>query len=223
MDPKSDLLLQTTGCTWLRPISMFLGVPLDQVRTLVKFSEFVEKLCLRRMRFVYLVYLVLGEFGTVWKGVCCGHKTRTLPFLLLRRWTLSCARCSAWLPPSGFVCVSVLSGPVQLCVTPSLVSWGRHLLYSASDGKSDAVSLFKREIVKPAGPVPWPLLSHLTCINFTQPETSSRPAGIPYTFLSWRSSATSSWRARAHTLFTGKNLLLNHAVQTWFTASHAVL
>lgn len=65
MDPKSDLLLQTTGCTWLRPISMFLGVPLDQVRTLVKFSEFVEKLCLRRMRFVYLVYLVLGEFGTV--------------------------------------------------------------------------------------------------------------------------------------------------------------
>ncbi|KAK3572229.1 hypothetical protein QTP86_027188, partial [Hemibagrus guttatus] len=31
MDPKSDLLLQTTGCIWLRPISMFLGVPLDQV------------------------------------------------------------------------------------------------------------------------------------------------------------------------------------------------
>ncbi|KAF7708378.1 lysophospholipid acyltransferase 1 isoform X1 [Silurus meridionalis] len=31
MDPKSDILLQTTGCTWLSPISTFLGVPLDQV------------------------------------------------------------------------------------------------------------------------------------------------------------------------------------------------
>ncbi|KAK2855320.1 hypothetical protein Q7C36_007189 [Tachysurus vachellii] len=31
MDPKSDLLLQTTGCTSLRAISRFMGIPLDQV------------------------------------------------------------------------------------------------------------------------------------------------------------------------------------------------
>ncbi|KAF5905954.1 lysophospholipid acyltransferase 1 [Clarias magur] len=31
MDPQSNLLLQTTGCSWLSPISLFLGIPLDQV------------------------------------------------------------------------------------------------------------------------------------------------------------------------------------------------
>lgn len=83
-------------------------------------------------------------FGSWWiwpnvKRCVLWIQDRTLPVLFHRRWTLSCARCSAWLLPSGFVCVSVLSRPVQLCAMPSLVSWGRCLLYSASDGKSDAV------------------------------------------------------------------------------------
>lgn len=158
MDPTSDLL-QTTGCTWLSPISMFLGIPLDQVRTLVKFSEGVWDECV-----VWVQFHEGHLFGSCWiwagvKGVCCGYKTRTLPVLLHRRWTLSCARSSAWLLPPGFGCVSDLSGSAQLCATPSLVSWGRCSLYSPLDGKSGAVSFFGnslRACEKPAGPVLWP-------------------------------------------------------------------
>ncbi|KAF4087654.1 hypothetical protein AMELA_G00073170 [Ameiurus melas] len=77
MDPKSDLL-QTTGCTWLSPISMFLGIPLDQVNFimcqmfgLAAASWF--RLCLRPQRVGPAVRHTVASFlGSLFVIFCFG-------------------------------------------------------------------------------------------------------------------------------------------------------
>ncbi|MCI4374348.1 hypothetical protein PGIGA_G00005220 [Pangasianodon gigas] len=78
MDPKSEILLQTTGCTWLSPISKFLGVPLDQVNFIMcqmfgLAAAFWFRLCLSPQRVGPAVRHAVASFlGSFFVIFCFG-------------------------------------------------------------------------------------------------------------------------------------------------------